>query len=357
MEHELTDPRYSDGASRTRCSLTDIFTDLDDFQSNTPQPFPLQAEPYDTGPLSHESNPWTSFQPFYGLSAEHIDSSYSVSDLPVDANLISWSQCDGPSFQALNRPVNHWPVILGLDSPAFGAPYEDHRQYPVVPTPHQAAYDHAHLSFKPNTQSIDQGSFSAQLYSHGFHGSSPSTYTNLGSPSQYHTLSLSGGPVESLGTRPLAAGTCINIQASHKDEILVDNITANGTNVLTSLVIADPGQSSESSTPNSIGSSPGPDMLDCPACGRFQGDVRRLREHMRCHIKPHICDVGGCGRRFSTSRDLKRHQESAHRKSTLECHICFRKFGGKRADNLQRHLQTKHALEAMYEGPLPFGPL
>lgn len=194
-----------------------------------------------------------------------------------NANLMSWSQCDGPSFQALNQPVNHWPVILGFGSPAFGASYDDHRQYPVVPTPHQAASDHAHLSFKPDTQSTDQGSFGTQLYSHVFQGSSASGYPGFGSSSQYHTLSLSSGPVQSLGIRPLVAGTCVNIQAGQKDEILVDNITANGTNALASLVIADPGQSSESSTPNSIGSSPGPDMLDCPACGRFQGDVRRLR--------------------------------------------------------------------------------
>ncbi|KAJ0168242.1 hypothetical protein CTA2_8177 [Colletotrichum tanaceti] len=368
------------------------------------------AETYDTGPLSHESTRWTSFQPFYGLSAEHIDNAYSISDLPIDAipgcglvdqsvlkdisgqqsqssgspyfpglgdaNLIAWSQCGGPGFQALNQPVNQWPVILGLGSTAFGAPYEDHWQYPVVPTPHQAVYDHAQLLFKPSTQSIDQGSFGAQLYSHGLHGSSPSTYPDLGSLSQYHTLPLSCSLVESLSTRPLTAGTCCaDIQASNKDEILVDTTTAKGINAMTSFAIVDAGQSSGGSTPSSIGSSPGPDMLNCPACGRFQGDVRRLRfvtvpivhwqqtemlivhrEHMRCHMKPHICDVCECGRRFSTSRDLKRHQESAHRKSTLECHICFRKFGGKRADNLQRHLQAKHP-DAMYEGPLPFGSL
>ncbi|WQF85766.1 Putative Zinc finger C2H2-type [Colletotrichum destructivum] len=430
MEQELTDLRYSDGGSRTQCSFIDLLTEigLGDFGSNPPQPLPLQTESYDTGQLSHESTSWTSFQQFYGLSAEHTDNPSSVSDFPIDAiqrcglvdhgvlnhfsgqhsqstgsisqyhhghehdwvdtrswpclpglddaALIPWSQCYERGLQALNQSVDRWPITSSFSSPVFGSPYEFQRQNPVVLKPHQAANDLAHLPFKPTTQLTDRGSFDTQLYSHGFHGSSALGYPDFGGSSQHHILSLSGGPVESLGIRPLVAGTCVNIQAGHRDEILVDNITANGTNALASLVIADTGQSSEKSTPNSIGSSPGPDMLDCPPCGRFQGDVRRLRfvtvpivhwqqmetlifhrEHMCCHMKPHICDVCGCGRRFSTSRDLERHQESAHRKSTLECHICFRKFGGKRADNLQRHLQTKHSLEAMYEGPLPFGPL
>ncbi|KAK1715359.1 hypothetical protein BDP67DRAFT_512271 [Colletotrichum lupini] len=83
---------------------------------------------------------------------------------------------------------------------------------------------------------------------------------------------------------------------------------------------------------------------DCPFCENFSGDAKRLREHIRCHIKEHACEVPRCSQRFSTARDLLRHDRSAHQKAKLICHICKASIRGGRLDNLKRHMRQRHPL-------------
>ncbi|KAG7040708.1 Zinc finger protein 2 [Colletotrichum scovillei] len=83
---------------------------------------------------------------------------------------------------------------------------------------------------------------------------------------------------------------------------------------------------------------------DCPFCENFSGDAKQLREHIRCHIRKHVCAVPQCSLRFSTARDLQRHDRSAHRKETPRCHICNATIRGGREDNLKRHVRQRHSL-------------
>ncbi|KAK1543759.1 hypothetical protein CPAR01_04392 [Colletotrichum paranaense] len=83
---------------------------------------------------------------------------------------------------------------------------------------------------------------------------------------------------------------------------------------------------------------------DCPFCENFSGDAKRLRDHIRCHIKEHACEVPRCSQRFSTARDLLRHDRSAHQKAKLICHICEASIRGGRLDNLKRHMRQRHPL-------------
>ncbi|OHE97299.1 hypothetical protein CORC01_07354 [Colletotrichum orchidophilum] len=85
----------------------------------------------------------------------------------------------------------------------------------------------------------------------------------------------------------------------------------------------------------------------CPFCKRFRGDAKRIREHLRCHIREHVCEVVECSRQFSTARDLQRHDKAAHRKESLTCYFCAASIRGGRMDNLQRHIRQRHASEAM----------
>ncbi|KAK1658217.1 hypothetical protein BDP55DRAFT_402704 [Colletotrichum godetiae] len=81
---------------------------------------------------------------------------------------------------------------------------------------------------------------------------------------------------------------------------------------------------------------------ECPFCDGFRGNAKRLREHMRCHIREHVCEAPRCSQRFSTARDLRRHAKSAHQKAKLTCHICSASIQGGRVDNLQRHIRNRH---------------
>ncbi|KAK2009919.1 hypothetical protein LZ32DRAFT_402215 [Colletotrichum eremochloae] len=80
----------------------------------------------------------------------------------------------------------------------------------------------------------------------------------------------------------------------------------------------------------------------CTTCSRACDNLRSLREHKRSHVKPHACGTAGCEKRFSSARDLQRHQKSIHEQTFSQCPICLKSFRGARPDNLRRHIMTQH---------------
>jgi len=87
-------------------------------------------------------------------------------------------------------------------------------------------------------------------------------------------------------------------------------------------------------------------QCDFEGCGRVCKDHGSLRHHRRHHIRLFSCREEGCAstvNRFSTRRDLSRHQASAHRKESRHCPHCQIKFNGTRLDNLKRHIRKFHS--------------
>ncbi|KAF6812024.1 hypothetical protein CPLU01_14996 [Colletotrichum plurivorum] len=101
-------------------------------------------------------------------------------------------------------------------------------------------------------------------------------------------------------------------------------------------------------------------IFPCSVCKRFKGDVRSLRcvhfppsswdrperftdvdrDHMRCHDKRHSCPR--CPKRFSTPRDLHRHEKAVHKNAFTKCSQCSAVLKGDREDNLLRHMKACH---------------
>ena len=77
-----------------------------------------------------------------------------------------------------------------------------------------------------------------------------------------------------------------------------------------------------------------------------------LRKHARCHVKPYVCNAPGCGKAFSTTKDLKRHWRTKKHMETKEtkeegylCPVAGCKEAGhlyNRKDNFVRHVRKRH---------------
>jgi len=81
-------------------------------------------------------------------------------------------------------------------------------------------------------------------------------------------------------------------------------------------------------------------------CGHVCKDHSSLRHHRRHHVKRFTCREGSCAstvKRFSTRRDLARHQTSVHRKESRHCPHCQRQFNGSRLDKMKRHIEKFHS--------------
>jgi uncharacterized C2H2 Zn-finger protein len=80
----------------------------------------------------------------------------------------------------------------------------------------------------------------------------------------------------------------------------------------------------------------------CPECGKIWDSRDKLSRHVRYHEKPFGCPNAGCGERFSTRSDLKRHEgKRAHGgQKQFRCLRCPKAYN--RMDNLQRHHRKAH---------------
>ncbi|KAI0890403.1 uncharacterized protein GGS22DRAFT_13139 [Annulohypoxylon maeteangense] len=76
--------------------------------------------------------------------------------------------------------------------------------------------------------------------------------------------------------------------------------------------------------------------LTCNTCGKSFSSQGRLNSHNHRHEKKHRCMQ--CDRRFSESRDLRRHIQSVHERIWDQCPQCGKRMK-RRGDNLQRHMR------------------
>ncbi|KAH8879078.1 hypothetical protein GQ53DRAFT_54239 [Thozetella sp. PMI_491] len=94
---------------------------------------------------------------------------------------------------------------------------------------------------------------------------------------------------------------------------------------------------------SSLESTAGSWPCDFPSCSRVCFSQKLLIQHKRCHKKAHLCSQPACVEkdvRFSTKRDLQRHNELVHEGKRLTCQYCSKQV--KRKDNLRRHIMTVH---------------
>ncbi|KAG0201263.1 hypothetical protein BGX33_010426 [Mortierella sp. NVP41] len=83
---------------------------------------------------------------------------------------------------------------------------------------------------------------------------------------------------------------------------------------------------------------------DFPGCGRGFARLFNMRTHQRTHdpnhMRPFVCEVFTCAKRFSRKHDLQRHEASVHKgERKYRCGNCDRSFS--RQDGLRRHYNLK----------------
>ncbi|KAI8596537.1 hypothetical protein EDD21DRAFT_296406, partial [Dissophora ornata] len=77
-----------------------------------------------------------------------------------------------------------------------------------------------------------------------------------------------------------------------------------------------------------------------PGCDRQFARLFNLHTHERTHdplqVRPFVCSVAVCSKRFSRKHDLQRHEASVHKgERNYRCPTCSKPFS--RQDGLRRH--------------------
>lgn len=105
----------------------------------------------------------------------------------------------------------------------------------------------------------------------------------------------------------------------------------------------------------SVESRSDPHRFKCPECRSPRGFRRRcdLHKHLKTHSKHLSCEYAtqGCLKKFSTSKDMKRHADSVHRgKKDHRCELCIQQGADgmfSRKDNLRDHQKRVHGVESI----------
>lgn len=86
-------------------------------------------------------------------------------------------------------------------------------------------------------------------------------------------------------------------------------------------------------------------QLNCGSCVKIFTRRCDLNKHAKTHKRAFKCTVAGCDNTlgFALPKDLRRHIDTIHRKSTFTCDFpnCGQTFS--RSDNCQRHVEEKHS--------------
>lgn len=84
--------------------------------------------------------------------------------------------------------------------------------------------------------------------------------------------------------------------------------------------------------------------LKCPACPKVLPRKCDFNKHVKTHDRAFKCEIAGCLHKlgFALKKDLRRHINTVHRKSTFTCHVpgCGKVFS--RSDNCDRHFEERH---------------
>ncbi|KFX96462.1 hypothetical protein V490_03346 [Pseudogymnoascus sp. VKM F-3557] len=82
----------------------------------------------------------------------------------------------------------------------------------------------------------------------------------------------------------------------------------------------------------------------CSSCPKGFSRLCDLNKHRKTHERPFKCTIAGCGGMpgFALPKDLRRHIDNVHCKSTFTCYYqnCAKTFS--RSDNCQRHIEEQH---------------
>ncbi|KAE9365904.1 hypothetical protein N431DRAFT_351655, partial [Stipitochalara longipes BDJ] len=86
-------------------------------------------------------------------------------------------------------------------------------------------------------------------------------------------------------------------------------------------------------------------QLNCPSCAKVFSRPCDFKKHSRTHQRTFNCTITGCTntRGFALHKDLRRHIETVHLRSTFTCHFpsCGEVFS--RSDNCLRHFDEQHS--------------
>lgn len=86
-------------------------------------------------------------------------------------------------------------------------------------------------------------------------------------------------------------------------------------------------------------------QITCSSCSKVFSRPCDLKKHARTHNLAFRCDIAGCSNTqgFALHKDLRRHIDTIHLKSTFTCPFlsCEKIFS--RSDNCLRHFQEQHS--------------
>lgn len=86
-------------------------------------------------------------------------------------------------------------------------------------------------------------------------------------------------------------------------------------------------------------------QFKCISCSKVYPRRCDLNKHLKSHERAFRCNITGCSHTqgFALPKDLRRHIDTIHRKSTFTCYFpdCGEQFS--RSDNCQRHFDEQHS--------------
>lgn len=82
---------------------------------------------------------------------------------------------------------------------------------------------------------------------------------------------------------------------------------------------------------------PRPQLIKCAHCTRQFTSEDLMQHHAKTHNQ-FVCQKG-CGKKFTSSKDCRRHEEGLHEGLRQKCEVC--EYRGRR-DNVRRHMLNRH---------------
>ncbi|KPP78796.1 hypothetical protein Z043_101680, partial [Scleropages formosus] len=219
--------------------------------------------------------------------------------------------------------------------------------YSTMPFDSAGNYGHT-----PSHHSSQFPNHSSQFPNHSFKHEDPiAQQSNMGEqqyPVPPPVYSCHNPPESCTGSQALLLRSPYNSDNLYQMASQLECVAWNPVNTLTSTIKSHTsGYESDPSTPMVYSCST---QYRIHTHGVFRGiqDVRRVPG-----ITPSICDFTDCGRRFSRSDQLKRHQRRHTGVKPFQCDTCQRKFS--RSDHLKTHTRTHTAETAIWSsGEKPF---